>query len=348
MSKRAIISSAVFTTIGLVMYMVIAFFLGSSSFQYPKSMAPETCSDRYVTPEGTHRCESHVEISLVPEQVITDSGPALVVSQATKPHGKYGATFHLLRNDVAGFMTESIEPYLKITVSELTTSNSSTNSHPYNYGAYISTSSYSDRVELQPTRSKWFYPFDTYQGNLQLLAITQKSPTDPSNISGVPVVVTADPGKVGGWNISMQRQGFIDGMIENRPSSNKGLADVSFQATRSSSSVFVILALLAICLVAGIGGFMVLFAIMQRRRPPTINALAWFATSLFAMLQIRANLPDGPPIGSLIDFIVIFPMIVITLVAIVLATSHWIRREDWELRRAVSKNIPEISNIETS
>lgn len=66
------------------------------------------------------------------------------------------------------------------------------------------------------------------------------------------------------------------------------------------------------------------------RRPPSMNLLLWIATVLFAILQVRTNFPGNPPIGILLDFAIVFPVLGLLLILGIVNTVYWLRRTDWD------------------
>jgi hypothetical protein len=68
-------------------------------------------------------------------------------------------------------------------------------------------------------------------------------------------------------------------------------------------------------------------AVMLRRRPPSLSALAWLATYLFALIQVRAEFPGEPPIGLAIDRFLTFPAIAVVMGLIVVNAFMWFRNK---------------------
>jgi asparagine N-glycosylation enzyme membrane subunit Stt3 len=62
-----------------------------------------------------------------------------------------------------------------------------------------------------------------------------------------------------------------------------------------------------------------------------MNLLLWLATILFAILQVRTNFTGNPPIGILLDYVIVFPVLSAMLLLGILNTFYWIRRWDWDL-----------------
>ena len=76
--------------------------------------------------------------------------------------------------------------------------------------------------------------------------------------------------------------------------------------------------------------------IVGGRRPPTLTALSWLATSLFALVEIRSRFPGRPPMGIKLDTIFTYPIIAILLFLIVLHTYLWVKRDDWNMKNVYS------------
>jgi hypothetical protein len=110
----------------------------------------------------------------------------------------------------------------------------------------------------------------------------------------------------------------------------EGIGGVDFQISRSSGQLTQLM-LLVIIIVIGVGASVfTTLAVIRRRRPPSLAALAWLATYLFALIQVRAEFPGEPPIGLSVDRFLTFPAIAVVMGLIVVNAFMWFRREDWD------------------
>ena len=90
--------------------------------------------------------------------------------------------------------------------------------------------------------------------------------------------------------------------------------------------------LLVIMILGALAGIFLSVSIVKEKRPPTLNALSWLATSLFALVEIRSRFPGQPPMGIRLDTFVTYPVILIQLSLIVLHAILWVRRDDWNMK----------------
>jgi hypothetical protein len=72
-------------------------------------------------------------------------------------------------------------------------------------------------------------------------------------------------------------------------------------------------------------------AILRRRRPPSLNSLVWLAAFLFALFQVRSQLPGSPPSGVRFDMLIFFPTVLLLTTLILINVNLWINREDWDM-----------------
>jgi hypothetical protein len=78
--------------------------------------------------------------------------------------------------------------------------------------------------------------------------------------------------------------------------------------------------------------------VLTGKRPPSMNLLLWISTILFAILQVRVSFPGNPPIGILLDYLIVFPVLSSLLFLGIVNIMSWLRRNDWDL-----ENEPKVS-----
>ena len=71
------------------------------------------------------------------------------------------------------------------------------------------------------------------------------------------------------------------------------------------------------------------FLVAAGKRPPTLSALTWSAALTFSLIGLRGLFPGSPPIGVVIDRIVYFPSLLITLAASLAILIIWAQRDDY-------------------
>jgi len=80
---------------------------------------------------------------------------------------------------------------------------------------------------------------------------------------------------------------------------------------------------------------LITWAILRGRRPPSINAMVWLAAFLFALFQVRHQLPGDPVSGIGFDRVVFFPVVLILVLLIVVNLVSWSTRDDWDMENPV-------------
>ena len=302
--------------LAMITYSTGAVLLSTGSNSVADEMVSLECTDSESALYSSSACPSGVEVWLAPFAVSRGGGNHLTVVQQTLPHGQYGATtanFSLVLKNlkVAATGRSATETY-------------GYNSGIYNYGIGTETASFPVDIPLESHASEINYPFEKFTGSYVVVVTSDGQP--------VSVKASSSRAPVYGWKISTALTGKPDLQIGDKQLFSSGIAEVEFVAQRSNSSIFIIIALSLISLVVALGGLVVIVSIHREHRPPSIGALAWLATGLFATLQIRTRLPDAPPIGVRLDYFVTFPVIFCMLVAIGILTKHWVNRDDWDAR----------------
>ena len=64
------------------------------------------------------------------------------------------------------------------------------------------------------------------------------------------------------------------------------------------------------------------------KRAPSLGALTWSAALTFSLIGLRGLFPGSPPIGILIDRIIYFPSLLLTLAASLAILIMWAKRDD--------------------
>ena len=169
------------------------------------------------------------------------------------------------------------------------------------------------------------YPFDTYKGDVTMYA--------GQDVSGewLPLSLAASKHFVQGYDLKLNRV-VLDTDIkgEKRTVNPDGEVKFSYEVARSNNQIFQAGLLLFIILIGAISSVATTAAILSRRRPPSISTLAWLATYLFALIQVRAEFPGNPPLGVNIDRFFTFPVMAIIMALIVANAISWLRRDDWD------------------
>ena len=97
-----------------------------------------------------------------------------------------------------------------------------------------------------------------------------------------------------------------------------------------SGSTKVLTVIILLSMLTALGSIIPMaFLVATRKRPPTLSALTWGAALTFSMIGLRELFPGSPPLGILIDKIVYFPALLITLICSLSILIMWSYREDY-------------------
>ncbi|MEI7560953.1 MAG: DUF4436 family protein [Actinomycetes bacterium] len=110
---------------------------------------------------------------------------------------------------------------------------------------------------------------------------------------------------------------------------SQGISSSIFSAQRSDSTKLLTFIILILMLTALASVTTMAFMVSAGRRPPTLSALIWSAALTFSLISLRDLFPGKPPIGILIDKVIYFPALLITLVCSLWILIIWTRREDY-------------------
>lgn len=187
-----------------------------------------------------------------------------------------------------------------------------------------------NREESAPivTGSYATYPLDRYKVNFNLIAIAE----DESTSTWLPAQATVW-GDVPGWRMgpqeflqpspSLASAGAASSGESPLPESNPTFVEIS--ADRAGSTVTIVALLLIAMVSATALALTVAVAIWTGRRRPEPSLASWGAALLFAMVPLRLNMPDAPPIGVWLDFLVFLWVLLLLLVALAGIIAGWLR-----------------------
>lgn len=181
------------------------------------------------------------------------------------------------------------------------------------------------RSKMSTKNSLFYYPFDFYKGEITLQA------TDFQTKSAIPSTVTVGQQSLSGWKLNFSQTGEPDVESENKIIYGDGLAKISWELKRANVIFIAIILLIFLMIIALISGFTITRSISNGNRPPSMNLLLWLATILFAIIQVRGNFPGNPPLGILIDYLIVFPVLSLLLLLGIANTFFWLVRSDWDI-----------------
>ena len=176
------------------------------------------------------------------------------------------------------------------------------------------------------------YPFDEYSGDWQ----AEISPSGEYS----PFLSTITIGKrdLYGWQLSVNRLSFEEDQTFQKIVNQTGKIGFSWEVSRSGIFKISVALLLLTMILGAVAAIVLSISILRERRPPTLNALSWLATSLFALVEIRSRFPGSPPIGIKLDTFFTYPIIATLLFLIVLHSYLWVKRDDWNMKNTYASS----------
>ena len=180
-------------------------------------------------------------------------------------------------------------------------------------------------LPLETIESQASYPFDSFAGRFNLV-VRNAVTGDP-----VPVSIAFSQKRMSGYQVQTQALApdFTVGN-ENVRIYEGGIAGFTLEINRSSGQKTQVAILLLIMAIGAGTSVVTTFAVLRRRRPPSLGSLVWLATYLFALIQVRGEFPGEPAAGVGVDRFMTFPAIALLLGLIVVNVVAWLRRNDWD------------------
>ena len=180
------------------------------------------------------------------------------------------------------------------------------------------------KAKMSKNNSLFFYPFDRYFGEIKAQAISEISKLP------IPSTVVASNSTLSGWKLSFSEQNQPSATTGGKALYEDGRATLYWKLSRANVVYIAVSILLILMLIALGSAFAITRSIARFKRPPSMNLLLWLATVLFAILQVRTNFPGNPPIGILLDFTIVFPVLGLLLILGIANTFYWLNRTDWD------------------
>lgn len=173
------------------------------------------------------------------------------------------------------------------------------------------------------------FPFDSYMGKFYVTAGVDGYNSDPS-----PLSIRDRSTAISGFSITSNYISFLNESAnrkEIKNDINQGTGLILWKISRDFSTIFAVFLFGGLMLVGAVASLLMTFSIARRKRPPSINSLTWLAAFLFAIFQVRAQLPGNPPSGVKFDMLIFFPVILLLICLIMVNVSLWNKREDWDM-----------------
>lgn len=109
----------------------------------------------------------------------------------------------------------------------------------------------------------------------------------------------------------------------------EGMSSSLFTVQRSDSTKVLSFIIMILMFSGLISVGTMTFMVAMHKRPPTLSSLTWSAALTFSLISLRGIYPGSPPIGILMDKIIYFPALLMTLVCSLWVLIMWSRRDDY-------------------
>ena len=173
------------------------------------------------------------------------------------------------------------------------------------------------------------YPFDEYRSKFYATASS-----DFTEDGTTELIIRDKTEAIPGYSGTSRYLAFQDestniDLIKTDIAQGMGLIEWSFK--RSTSTILAAFLLGGLMLIGAAVSSLMTISVLRGRRPPSINSLVWFAAFLFALFQVRNQLPGDPPNGIKFDLFIFYPVILLLIILIAINVELWSNRDDWDL-----------------
>jgi hypothetical protein len=177
------------------------------------------------------------------------------------------------------------------------------------------------------------YPFDAYAGKF-----FATGGISGYNQSAQPFYMWDISTPLPGFSVNSRYLSFFTEKViksEIATDISQGTGLIEWQIKRSFSTIFAAFLFGGLMLVGAIASLLMSISVLRGNRPPSINSLTWLAAFLFALFQVRGQLPGDPPSGVRFDMFIFFPVILLLICLIMINVSLWNKREDWDMENHI-------------
>lgn len=192
-------------------------------------------------------------------------------------------------------------------------------------GQFLGAQSLGLRLNGSPTN----YPFDQYQSKFYATASS-----DFTEDGTTELVLRDKTEAIPGFSGLSKYLAFED-ETENqekiKSDISQGMGLIQWEFKRATSTVVAAFLLGALMLIGAAVSSLMTISVLKGTRPPSINSLVWFAAFLFALFQVRNQLPGDPPNGIKFDLFIFYPVILLLIILIAINVELWNNRDDWDL-----------------
>lgn len=71
--------------------------------------------------------------------------------------------------------------------------------------------------------------------------------------------------------------------------------------------------------------------VAQAKRPSSLTALVWSATSVLGAIQLRDLIPGHPGVGILLDYCIFYPAVLMSILSTLLLSIYWVKRDNYAM-----------------
>lgn len=178
------------------------------------------------------------------------------------------------------------------------------------------------------------FPFDNYEGKFYVTA-----GIDGYNADAVPLNIRDKSTLIPGFAIDSKYVSFLSESTSKEEIKNdikQGTGLILWQISRDFNTIFAVFLFGGLMLVGAVASLLMTISIVRGNRPPSINSLTWLAAFLFAIFQVRSQMPGNPPSGVKFDMLIFFPVILLLICLIMVNVSQWNKREDWDMENSIT------------
>jgi hypothetical protein len=180
------------------------------------------------------------------------------------------------------------------------------------------------------------YPFDEYL--LDTYVNVTRSNEDQV-VSGRRAFEFFYENSVDGFQISYSRfaGGRFDGLPESSKAENiielRNEGEISFlvKFQRNTAVKITLLLLVMLMTLNTLSLVWTTIGVARNRRPPSMQALVWSAASVLGIIQLRELFPGKPRLGVVLDYVVFFPTLILSMAVGLVLTVFWSRRADFHV-----------------
>jgi hypothetical protein len=181
-----------------------------------------------------------------------------------------------------------------------------------------------------------WYPFDQFSFAIETKIEADLKPDGTLNYQPIPIADYFYTTEVPGFRVQFTRTAHPEGDPENFQGDRKSVQEyrdngqsvVTAKVQRNIAVQFIALVLSFFLYLIGGTLFWASLQVRAGKREANAVTLVWAATTVLAIIQFRSLLPGRPRLGVLLDYVVFFPTLTVTLVAIPILAWSWLKSDE--------------------